>query len=293
MGYFKLFCWPNHADRDQLATEHYQKAKAGVDLLDLNTEVAFCVARNEPGVTYTGLYVIYLVGQFYGNDTPGIHNQLEEFFKKCGCPEYQDFESPYVGNNSLTVDNLVATLKRFRIDVVKGPVTIRPYTLVHYEGRTVQEAQANQAAAGLPADQVISSALTQEPKQHKVNGQGKTPDEALASAKLQIPANALDISEPVILNQAQSGSFEIKAGSEIDANAYWHQKYKGKKTPDSAKRIKLECIQPPSKSFLSQKPGVWRVDWSAPCVTEISFKTPAVVTVKLPGRSVTVLNDLP
>jgi hypothetical protein len=40
MGYINLFCRPNYPYRELLATEHYQKAKASVDLLDLNTEVA-------------------------------------------------------------------------------------------------------------------------------------------------------------------------------------------------------------------------------------------------------------
>jgi hypothetical protein len=162
-----------------------------------------------------------------------------------------------------------------------GLVPLRPTPVVapyskQFEGRSEEEAKAA-AIAAVSSDRVYYMGVTQRVRKNSVVGEGKTADLAVETARARVPPGAFDASPGEITQEGQNGTVELRAYSEEEARRTWTADVRA---PASLEN--LECVIAPTKGFLGmgKKHGLWRAHWSSPYRAEVSFKLPAVVTVR-------------
>lgn len=165
-----------------------------------------------------------------------------------------------------------------------------------FYGKTEEEAKAAVKAAGISADQIKEITLTHAVGLSTVGAQGADETQAITAAQKQIPSNAFEIGAAQIVEPLQTGVIELQAETEKDAREQCRfltnseltgltkeqaaERRKGR-MPYGASLDRLECVAAPRKGLLGigKKAGVWKAYWSIPCRVQISYKTPAEVTV--------------
>lgn len=144
-----------------------------------------------------------------------------------------------------------------------------------FEGRTVEEAKA--AASAIPSEKVCDLQVTRDVQEKAAEGEGKDAEAAVKATRAKVPTGAFDVGSAEITSQGQRGTVEIQAYSETEARRTWKSR-----APAEASLEKMECLLAPSKGFLGvgKKQGSWRAHWFIPFKAKVSFKLPAVVTVR-------------
>jgi hypothetical protein len=208
------------------------------------------------------------------------------FFKKCKCPKYQEFQSPDIGRGLLTVDNLTVRLEENRMRVLEGPVLRRAgssqvfqeKTLI-FQGKSIEETKAT-ATASVPSGQDFSLDI-QDVQTKTVEEKGESADAAIEAANAKIPSEAFDISSGEIINEnhGQEGVLEIEGDAEWEARIQWKM---SKPFLDGAQLLDMNCVREASKGFLGigKRQSVWEARWSMPFIAQVSYKLPAVVRVR-------------
>ena len=275
MSNFTLFCWPNYKNRDELAKEHFEKAKEGINNLILDEDVAFCLGYN---ASYdTGSYVLYLVGAYRGgiNDSK-VGNALDEFFKSVGVQTIRNSESPDIGRDLTTVDNFANRLAQHGIRVVWGPV-IKRIKSQTFPGKSVDAAKAT-AEAAILSENDIQLEVVRDVQEKTTEGKGKSASEAIDAAKAQVPPDAFDIGDGRIIHEGKENIVEVQADLEVEAGTLWK-----KSMPEGAQLLTLECTLEPKKGFMGigRKRGIWKCKWLIPFKAQVDYKMPAVVQARI------------
>lgn len=140
------YCWPNFDNRAELAKEFYDKAKAGIENLELENNCAFCLFSTTGtywGEPYTHEMVLVLVESDTPiDDTGKVGEQLRAYFESCGCPKEQLIDLVSLGPGKTTVDDLAKRMKRRRKDekftIIEGPV-IKKVGMNAFEQKSARE----------------------------------------------------------------------------------------------------------------------------------------------------------
>lgn len=273
-GYFGLFSWPYLRNKDQLAREHFEKAKAGLQNLNMKDDLAFCVAANAPGQINTGMYVLYLAGEYHGNNDHYIHENLQQYFKECECPDYQEFESPFIGHRAVTVNNFAKALEKHGIKVLIGPVIVKNSKVVEFEGNSILETAINLASTQL-LEKIIEIKIT-DVKEDTITMHDPSVDEAIALARRSLPKNIFNF-EVIKTEEPENGCWDIYAETEQEARREWvHVKRNNKNVLGSAKYVEFD----------SESSGHWTASWSTGYRIHATFKRPAVIIVKVNEKEI-------
>lgn len=122
MEYLNAYIWPNYANRNELARDFFERAKAGIDALNLDNNCAFCLCyRSSPSDTFI---VILVESSTPKDDSVIIYKRLMPYFHACGCPHYQESVTLSMGLGT-TVDNLAERMAHNGYTIIEGPVIKR------------------------------------------------------------------------------------------------------------------------------------------------------------------------
>jgi hypothetical protein len=130
MEYLVAYCWPNYPNRAELAKRFFDKAKAGIENLELESNCAFCLFSTTGtywGEPYTHEMVLVLVESDTSvDDTETVYQKLAAYFERCGCPKEQLIDPVSLGAGKTTVENLVERMGKSRegekFTIIEDPV---------------------------------------------------------------------------------------------------------------------------------------------------------------------------
>jgi hypothetical protein len=148
-------------------------------------------------------------------------------------------------------------------------------------GRTDREA-LEAAAEEVPSASAHDIRVTQRAQRRSATASRNTAEVALEAARKKVPDDAFDVSDGEIVEPAGRGTVQVGAFSRDEAHELCQAA-----APKGAAVKSPTRFAAHTRGFLGigRRPGIWRADWSKQAVARVTYKLPAVVTVRLKESS--------
>jgi hypothetical protein len=169
----------------------YEVVRDNIRKLEIDFDCAFCLIRN----AYFSMVLVVVDSPLPVDDSVKIANRLREFYSSLEFPGRTPTygESAFFGEG-VSVGNLkqrILSWPHEQFEIIQGPIVRRNRSQT-FLGVSVEAAKAT-AQSAIPSDSNLILEVISDVQEKAIEGEGKSEDEAIETAKSQVPSHAFDI----------------------------------------------------------------------------------------------------